>query len=183
MSDYGKDALKRLLLRIDEEAYLELGILSPRPKIVIAGGSALLLSDLTARMVTHDVDYLLADNQLRKIIARYHAFNNGVGAYSDSISYNFEARLTRLDIPTQLIDYLTPSQEDIAVMKLYGWRGNDQEDLNSPEFIEKLDWSLLDHLVFSDDEAKASMLIERRYLEMRDLYINYAREHGHAPKF
>ncbi len=42
MSDYGKDALKRLLLRIDEEAYLELGILSPRPKIVIAGGSALL---------------------------------------------------------------------------------------------------------------------------------------------
>lgn len=80
MSDYGKDALKRLLLRIDEEAYLELGILSPRPKIVIAGGSALLLSDLTARMVTYNVD-------------------------------------------------------------------------------------------------------KQRYLEMRDLYINYAREHGHEPKF
>lgn len=56
MSDYGKDALKRLLLRIDEEAYLELGILSPRPKIVIAGGSALLLSDLTACMVTYNVN-------------------------------------------------------------------------------------------------------------------------------
>lgn len=36
MSDYGKDALKNLLLRIDEEAYLELGNLSLRPKIVIA---------------------------------------------------------------------------------------------------------------------------------------------------
>lgn len=183
MNAYGKDYLKSLLLRIDYEAYLDLGNLDPKPEVVIAGGSALLLSDLTMRKVTHDVDCLLIDERLRSTIKRYHMFNSRIEVYGDSVPYNFEERLLRLDLPTKLIDYMTPSPEDIAVMKLYGWRGNDQEDLNSPEFVEKLNWSLLDYLVFSEDEAKASALIERRYKEMCNIYLNYAREHGHEPKF
>ena len=140
------------------------------------------MSELTSRQMTHDVDLLLADARLSEIISHYHALNSNVSAYVDSIPYNFDNRLVKLDLTTRLIDYFVPSVEDMAVMKLYGWRENDQEDLNSPEFISQLNWNLLDELVFSEDEAQASMLVERRYKEMRDLYINYAEEHGHEPQ-
>ncbi len=183
MYSYGKTYLEELLLRIDYEAYLELGDLEPKPKIIVAGGSALLLSELTARKTTHDIDCLAIDSRLRSIISRFHILNSKISAYCDSVPYNFDQRLMRLEIPTRLIDYMILSQEDIAVMKLYGWRPNDQEDLNSPDFIKKLNWALLDHLVFSQDEARASILSEHRYKEMRDLYIIYARRHGYEPKF
>lgn len=66
-------------------------------------------------------------------------------------------------------------------MKLFGWRPNDRQDLESPAMLEAIDWGKLNRLVFSPDEAMASALSPRRYREMVSIYEDYGRRHGHAP--
>lgn len=179
--EYGKERLVELLLTMDEEATLLLGTDSQRFPVVIVGGSAFLLHDLTNRPATHDVDVLSCHAALRGVLANYSAVNQAVAAYADQIPYNFEDRLLRLNLPTETIDFLTPSVEDLAVMKLYGWRPNDQQDLESPAMLDAIDWEKLDRLVSDPDEAMASALSPRRYREMTSVYEDYARRHGHAP--
>ena len=176
---FGSEALRRMLLDADEEAFLTLGPLPVRPKVVIVGGSALMLRDLTSRPATHDVDVLEADAELERILSRYPAINASVAAHADEIPYNFESRLTRLDLPTQLIDYLTLSLEDLVVMKLYAWRPNDIADLTSPALLAALDWESLEHLVY-EDESRASALSERRWHEMTLAYEQFKKGAEHA---
>ena len=179
--EYSKEKLVELLLTMDEEATLLLGRDGQRYPVVIVGGSAFLLHDLTNRPTTHDVDVLSCHEALRGVLANYAAINGSVSAYADQIPYNFEDRLVRLDLPTETVDFLTPSVEDLAVMKLYGWRPNDQQDLESPAMLAAIDWEKLDRLVLDPDEAMASALSPRRYWEMASIYEDYARRHGHAP--
>lgn len=104
----GKERLVELLLTMDEEATLLLGADGQRFPIVIVGGSAFLLHDLTNRPATHDVDVLSCHAALRDVLANYAAVNQAVAAYADQIPYNFEDRLLKLDLPTETIDFLTP---------------------------------------------------------------------------
>lgn len=168
-----KNELEQLLRDIDEEASLALGPRDCLVSVVIVGGSAFMLRDLTARPATHDIDVLSADSSVRAILSRYPNVNGMVGAHADEIPYNFEDRLVRILPNTKTIAYWTPSLEDLVVMKLYAWRPNDVTDLTSPAVIKSLNWELLDHLVFDDDEAKASALVERRYQEMVSIYLHY----------
>ncbi|MBQ9042812.1 MAG: hypothetical protein IJ111_08350 [Eggerthellaceae bacterium] len=179
--EYGKKRLVDLLLTIDEEATLALGAKGQRYPVVIVGGSAFLLHDLTNRPTTHDVDVLSCHAALRDVLANYAAVNGSVAAYADQIPYNFEDRLVKLDLPTKAVDFMTPSVEDLAVMKLYGWRPSDQQDLESPAMLDAIDWDELDRLVRDPDEAQASALSHRRYREMVSVYEDYARRHGNAP--
>lgn len=165
-----KERLQELLLNIDEEVGLTIGARDPKPALVIVGGAAFLLRDITVRQATHDVDVLQADEELRAILANYPEVNGRVAAFSDQIPYNFEDRLTRLDIGTQAIDILTPSVEDLVVMKLYAQRPNDLQDIDGAVSSGKLDWRVLEHLVMDDDEAAASCLSERRYGELVRAY-------------
>lgn len=179
---YGKDRLVELLLSIDEEATLLLNETnSYRYSVVIVGGSAFMLNELTNRPATHDIDVLAYHDDLREVLSKYRAVNSAVSAYIDQIPYNFESRLTKLELPTSTVDFYTPSVEDLAIMKLYGWRPNDQQDLESPQVLEKIDWKQMDYLVYDSDEACASALSPRRYREMIATYENYARKHGHEP--
>ena len=178
---YGRTQLVTILKKIDDEASLVLENADKKFPIVIVGGSAFLLHDLTKRPTTHDVDVLSCHEALREIISNYRALNRTVSAYMNQIPYNFEDRLIRVDVETITVDFLTPSLEDLAVMKLYGWRPNDQEDLESAPFLSRLDWNLLDKLVYDPDEARASALSQRRYDEMVAIYDNYAKRHGHEP--
>ena len=178
---YGKEQLLSTLRKIDEEASLALGETSPLLPVIIVGGSAFLLHDLTKRPTTHDIDILSCHKALRPILSNYRTVNGAVAAYMDQIPYNFEDRLIPVEIETKTVEFLTPSIEDLAIMKLYGWRPNDQEDLESPDFLERVNWPLLDKLVYDPDEAKASALSPRRYREMASIYEEYARKHGHEP--
>lgn len=49
-----KQDLEQTLLDIDEEAELEIGPRDDRPSVVLVGGSAFMLNDVTNRSVTHD---------------------------------------------------------------------------------------------------------------------------------
>ena len=179
MESYGKNELEKVLLKIDEEASLVLGDHAPRCRVVVVGGSAMLLADLTARPTTHDVDVLEADRRLREILSNYNMVNSAVMAYADQIPYNYEDRLVSLELDTKIVDYFVPCPEDLAVMKLYAMRPNDVADLESEAFLAAIDWQRMDELVLGPDEAAGSALVRRRYEEMADAYRSWAKDHGH----
>ena len=181
MDALGKDRLAATLLRIDEEADLLLAESRHHPQVVIVGGSALMLADLTSRPATHDIDVLQCDAAVREVIAAHRVANGAVAAYLDHVPYNFEDRLVPLPLPARRIRFMRPSLEDLAVMKLYAWRPTDQEDLESPQLLRQINWDLMDELVHGEEEARASALSPRRYREMAGLYDDYARRHGHEP--
>lgn len=158
------------LLGIDEEVSLDLGEADVKPCVVVVGGAAFMLRDLTHRVATYDIDVLQMDASVRDILANYPQVNGAVVAYQDSIPYNFEDRLVELDIGASAVKFVTPSTEDLVVMKLYAGRPNDLQDIESVVADNALDWELLEHLVFDEDEAKAATNIERRYREMVDAY-------------
>lgn len=174
-----KDNLIHILELIDEEAFLSLESVAPdeKPCVIIVGGGAFVLRDLTSRPSTHGIDVFMVGERLREIISHHPEVNGAVMAYMDSIPYNFEDRLLDIPIKTTTVAFKTPSIEDLAVMKLYGWRPNDIADLTSEAFLEQVDWDLLDRLVYGDNEAKASALSPRRYEEMVSIYEEYRKEY------
>ena len=169
MNTYSKERLRELLLEIDEEVELEVG-LGKRFSVVIVGGAAFMLANLTGRNATHDVDVLRADEAIQGVLARHRQLNTQVQVYADRLPKGFEGRLVRIPLETTVADFFRPSTEDLAVMKLYSWRKQDQIDLTSPEVLAELNFDLLDHLVHDEDEAKASSLTLLAYRKMVEVY-------------
>lgn len=91
----------------------------------------------------------------------------------DQIPYNFEDRLVELNIGTTTVHFVVPSLEDLIIMKLYAQRPNDIQDIESAAKSNLINWDLLEYLVYSDDEAKASTNIKRRYNEMVDAFKRF----------
>jgi hypothetical protein len=116
------------------------------------------------------VDVLRADEAIQKVLVRHRQFNTQVQVYADRLPKGFEGRLVRIPLETTVVDFFRPSTEDLAVMKLYSWRKQDQIDLTSPEMLAELDFDLLDHLVHDEDEAKASSLTSLVYRKMVEVY-------------
>lgn len=175
-----KEELVRLLLRLDEEFALchPDGVGRQRPTVVIAGGSAFMLHDLTRRPVTHDVDVLAAESHVRALMSGYPAMNGRIAVYADHIPYNFEDRLVELDIGARALAFMTPSVEDLVVMKLYAQRPNDMQDIEGAIAQGRVDWALLERLVRDPDEARASALSPARYEEMASAFMRLKEEHG-----
>lgn len=103
-----RDELRKTLLSIDEEASLLLGDSGERLDVILVGGGALILRELTGRTVTHDIDVFEMNAQLREIISNYPEVNENTAVYCSQMPYNYPDRLCELDIPTQLVRYLTP---------------------------------------------------------------------------
>ena len=169
MNTYSQERLRELLLEIDEEVELEVG-LGKRHSVVIVGGAAFVLANLTGRNATHDVDVLRVDEAIRGVLARHRQLNTQVQVYADRLPKGFEGRLVRIPLETTAVDFFRPSTEDLAVMKLYSWRKQDQIDLTSPKMLAELNLDLLDHLVHDEDEAKASSLGPLTYRRMVEVY-------------
>lgn len=165
-----RDELEKTLLGIDEEAFLLLGDKRQRPKVVLVGGAAFLLRRITPRKVTHDIDVYKADDVVCGILEKYPELNSRVAAYSDQIPYNFEDRVAKLGLPTLAIDFVTPSVEDLVVMKLYAERPNDLQDIDGAAASESIDWERLEYLVYDAGEARASSLSEKQYREMTEAF-------------
>lgn len=181
MLDMNKDRLVKVLLQVDEEVGLLDLKINYKPVIMIVGGSSFILQDLSSRNVTHDIDVLRCDQAIKEIIDKYSIINSQVITYEDSLPYNYEDRLIKLEIDAKNVEYISPSLEDLVVMKLYGARPNDLQDINSEEVINNIDWKMMDYLVFDHDEAYSSNFIRQRYYEMVEEYKNFAKEHNHEP--
>lgn len=168
-----KDQLIETLKNIDEEVSLTLDSPAYKPVVVIVGGASFMLRDLTSRQVTHDIDVLSTDDIVRGVLAHYPNVNENVGVYNDQIPYNFEDRLVDLPVETQVVRFVSPSAEDLIVMKLYAERPNDIQDIDAAAQQNLIDWELLEHLVYDKGEARASTNIDRRYNEMVDAYERF----------
>ena len=170
-----RDLLLEKLKRIDEDVFFA-GIRhdGAKARVVIVGGSALLLHDLSLKAVTKDVDIYSAEASVREILYTDPDFNAQCQTFSACLPYRFEERLVKAPLETLAVEYLTPSLEDLAVMKLYRWEEPDKKDLTTPRFLESLDWARLDHLVHDPDEAAASRIaLPEKDREFRNLLHNY----------
>lgn len=165
------------LLEIDEEVFYELGADGRKYSVVLVGGSALMAMGATDRPDTGDIDVIHVDREIADIVGRHGCVNGAASAYVDRLPYNYEDRIVELPIETRAVEFLSPSPEDIAVMKLYACRGNDVADLTSEAFAAKVDMDLLEHLVMSPDEAAASRIADPEddfvLREMRDMFERY----------
>ena len=182
---YTKEELLNILSTLDKEVSLTLGTAKEQGgyyQLILVGGSVMLMSDLTERNTTKDIDTFGVPFPLIEIVSHYDLINSASLVYEDYLPYNYEDRLVQLDIETEAIIFARPSNEDLAVMKLYSNRTIDQDDLECEAFYNSLDWDLLDHLVYDEDEAIASSLSpDYRYKFMVRTYENYAKKHGHVP--
>lgn len=163
------------LKHIDEDAFFA-GI--PRNgakvRVVIVGGSALLLHDLSQKAVTKDVDIYAAEDSVRDILYADPDFNAQCQTFSACLPYRFEERLVTAPMETMAVEYLTPSLEDLAVMKLYRWEEPDKLDLTAARFLESLNWTQLDQLVHDPEEAAASRIaLPENDREFQNLLHNY----------
>jgi len=161
--------IRETLLQIDEEAAIELGR-SATFEMVIVGGSVLLLSQLSPRAFTRDIDALAYDDVLEGVVARHLEVNSQVKVYADRLPKGFAGRLVPLPVETQVVAFLRPSNEDLAVMKLYSWRKQDQQDLLCAQMLRGLDRGLLEELIYGENEAKASSNTILMYERMVDTY-------------
>ena len=171
----GRDEIIHNLLRFDEEARIVLEKYSVKPKVVIMGGSAFILTEHLDR-VTHDIDVLSLPRELYYVLG-IHNMNQQVSAYVDNLPQNYENRLVSLELGETLLDYFTPALEDLVVTKLYSLRPQDSEDISSENVLRDINWELLEHLVYDEDEAQASKIVEHRYKEMVKNFEAYKKEH------
>lgn len=163
--------MRDVLLDIDDKVSEHSGWY---PSMIVAGGCAMILSGWSSRRHTDDIDVLDCDCDLNDVLSDFPQVNGNVNAYGDQIPYNYEDRLREMPIDTNSVSVLTPALEDLAVMKLYAWRGKDVDDLASSGTLECIDWDLLDYLVTSDDEARASVLSDMTYQTLLYRYQEYA---------
>jgi hypothetical protein len=176
-----RNEIANRIREFDREAYLLLGEASVSSQVVIMGGSAFILNGFTLR-ITHDIDVLFVPAKLTALLQKYD-MSSSVTSYIDCLPYNYEDRLKPVAIKDTFLQYLTPSLEDLVVMKLYGMRPPDLQDITSREVLKSIDWSLLERLVYDPHEARASALSERRYKEMVCAFEQYKKEHKDAEPY
>ena len=164
--------MRDVLLDIDDKVCEERS--GWHPSMIVAGGCAMILNGWSSRRYTDDIDVLDYDRDLNDVLMEFPQVNGNVNVYGDQIPYNYEDRLREMPIDTNSVSVLTPALEDLAVMKLYAWRGKDVDDLTSSGTLACIDWDLLDYLVTSDDEARASVLSDMTYQTLLYRYLDYA---------
>lgn len=172
-----RDAVVRRIVELDETLQSD-PLATEDAAMIVVGGSALLLRNQTDREVTRDIDALSATRSVRTHVAQDDIINFDVAAYSDCLPYNYEDRLEELDLGLAKLHVGTPSLEDLVVMKLYASRGVDDQDLTSARLLEDLDWDLLDRLVLSEGEARASIGADINYYNLVLIYEDYRDRYG-----
>lgn len=164
--------LKEKLLHADQEATMLLGP-HERVRVVIAGGSALLLLSVLSRP-TPDIDVLHVHPLLETIFRKYD-MNSRMTAYTDMMPYNFEDRLKRVDLKTKTLDYWTLSLEDLVLMKLNSDRDKDQEDISNKAVLSEINWEKIIDIVQSGEMDVS--FNERRYKEFLRRFQNYLEQY------
>ena len=174
MSDFVRKELLDRLLAFDEEVSL-LYDNDIKWRIIIVGGGALILTEMLSR-ATHDIDVIDAPAHLVDLMADYD-INTRVQTYINNFPYNYEDRISRIDIESKSIEFYTASLEDIIIAKLYSVRPKDRQDIADPTILSHVDWELLHRLATSDEEAAASKLNDFRYNEFLNDFYEFERRY------
>jgi len=170
MSGFFKEDLLERLARLDEDVDLLFDD-DRQFKMVIVGGSALILLETIAR-ATLDIDALDVSPEIVDLLEKYD-INTRVGTFINNFPYNYDERLVPIPMNSRRIKFFTASLEDIVIAKLYSGRATDIQDIIDPNVLAAIDWAKLDYLATDEFEAKASALNPYRYQEFLDSYKTY----------
>ena len=169
-----EDILERLD-KMDMEAFVT--IETPHMyKMIIVGGSGLVLLGTITR-ATADIDTIEASPEIRSLLEKYGA-NMQVSAFLPNFPYNYLDRVQKLPVGGRRIEFYTASLEDIIIAKLFSDRPQDRQDLISDEVLRCIDWNMLHYLATDENEVKAVVLNERRYLDFLHDYKEYVGRYG-----
>lgn len=140
-------------------------------EILIVGGVALMFFDDSSK-TTNDIDVIrVSDRKIWPVLENY-SMNSRVTAYMDSYSADIEDRSILLEnVSTDHIKYYVCSLEDIVAAKLGANRDKDAYDIKKEEIVKRIDFELLDHIIFN--ELKIDYFSTTRYKELIRVYINY----------
>ena len=166
-----KNELIKTLISADEDASLVIKT-QEKIKVIIAGGSALIMHNVIQRQ-TMDIDTIGLNAEL-ELVFNELGINSRMNAFSDSLAECYEDRLEKIDISTNVIDYYMLSLEDLVIMKLFSDRGKDYKDITNKQLLEKLDWNKLDQIIQSG-EADVSFN-QDRYKRFLKKYEDYKKE-------
>lgn len=171
MSQFLKNDLLERLDRLDEDADLLFDGEDKRFRMVIVGGSALVLLETITR-ATRDIDALDVSPEIVSLLERYD-INTNVAAYMNNFPYNYDDRLVPIRTGGRRIDFYTASLEDVVIAKLCSARSKDRQDIVTPSVLAEIDWGRLERLATADDEIKLTALNERSYNEFLCNYHEY----------
>ena len=132
------------LISADEEATM-ISSSSYTINVVLVGGSVLMIKGLMFRQ-TPDIDMVGITRGLDSIFNKYD-MNYRANAFSDTLPYNYEDRLEKLELPTKTIQYYMLSLEDLIIMKLHSGRDKDWKDITNKEVIKAINWEVLDSII------------------------------------
>lgn len=144
--------------------------------MIIVGGSGLVLLGTITR-ATADIDTIEASPEIRSLLEKYGA-NMQVSAFLPNFPYNYLDRVQKLPVSGRRIEFYTASLEDIVIAKLFSDRPQDKQDLISDEVLRCIDWNMLHYLATDENEVKAVVLNERRYLDFLHDYKKYVGRYG-----
>lgn len=166
-----KELLEKLLLADEEISMLYHS--DEKIRVIIVGGSSFIIKGIIKRQ-TPDIDTMGLYRQLEPIFNKYE-INSNANAYSDNLPYNYEDRLEKVELDTKIVEYFTPSLEDMVIMKLFSSRSKDSKDVENPNVLSQIDWDKLDSLV-SSDELDYSFDKERLNI-FKHNYENYVKKY------
>lgn len=167
-----KEELIQRLLKADEELSLLVED-KQRIKVVIVGGSALIINNVISRS-TMDIDVIGLYQNLDAAFSKYD-INSMSNSFIDSLAENYDSRLVKLELKTKVLDYYTLSIEDLVIMKLHSSRKKDYLDATNEEVIKTLNWTLLEKIV--DDGELDNTFNERKYKEFLNKFNEYIKEY------
>jgi hypothetical protein len=125
-----------------------------RAEITIVGGSALILLGITPdTRVTTDVDVMETAIQAERLLSKYD-MNDEVETFAYRLPEHWRNRRQKIPFDGAAIDVYTPSNEDLAILKLYAYRDIDIMDLHDMVRSNSLDFEVLQSIINDDAELR-----------------------------
>lgn len=166
ITKFSREEILEVLLKFDSDAKEALNEEYVNAEMIIVGGSAFILLELTQRETTYDIDYYKASPSLTDVLEKYPVMNGQFAAHSNSLPYNFEDRLVELNIGSKFVNYFVPSLEDLVITKIRAWREPDITDITSINVTSKLNWKKLFNIATSIEECTTLAAQTEQYKEM-----------------
>ncbi|MCL2528751.1 MAG: DUF6036 family nucleotidyltransferase [Coriobacteriia bacterium] len=162
MDHFGIDGVIRRFEQLDDDL-LSLVPFGSRVEMTIVGGSALMVLGLTVdTRVTTDIDVMEAAQEIKGLLERYD-MNQQVANYRFRLPENWLIRRQRVPFEGMVLDVYSPSNEDLAILKLDAFREIDQGDLKDMVYSGELDMKLLQSILKNDVEMRVNYDTEEEW--------------------
>jgi len=177
MDYFGVDGIIRRFEQLDDDL-LSLVPFGSRVEMTIVGGSALMVLGLTVdtRMTT-DIDVMEAALEMEGLLERYD-MNQQVTNFRFRLPENWLMRRQKVPFEGMVLDVYTPSNEDLAILKLDAYREIDQSDLRDMISNEGIDMKLLKSILDDDVEMRVNYDVEEEWETFLSRYheiVDFAR--------